>query len=106
MIRGQLRSEMREPALTRLMALAPLDGPAVAALTAALALARGVRLRRDIVTEGREISTTMAFVQTLNIILRDKLVGPRVVPIVAGRREHLPVSCRACSGRAVRPTTW
>ena len=31
----------------------------------------------------REISTTMAFVQTLNILLRDKLVGPRVVPIVA-----------------------
>ena len=31
----------------------------------------------------REISTTMAFVQTLNIILRDKDVGPRVVPIVA-----------------------
>jgi pyruvate dehydrogenase E1 component len=31
----------------------------------------------------REISTTMAFVQTLNIILRDKEIGPRVVPIVA-----------------------
>jgi pyruvate dehydrogenase E1 component len=31
----------------------------------------------------REISTTMAFVQALNIILRDKQVGPRVVPIVA-----------------------
>ncbi len=31
----------------------------------------------------REISTTMAFVQTLNIILRDKVVGPRTVPIVA-----------------------
>src|SRR4249919_2126652 len=31
----------------------------------------------------REISTTMAFVQVLNIILRDKQVGPRVVPIVA-----------------------
>jgi pyruvate dehydrogenase E1 component len=31
----------------------------------------------------REISTTMAFVQVLNIILRDKAVGPRVVPIVA-----------------------
>jgi pyruvate dehydrogenase E1 component len=31
----------------------------------------------------REISTTMSFVQTLNIILRDKAVGPRVVPIVA-----------------------
>ncbi|TWI05956.1 pyruvate dehydrogenase E1 component [Luteimonas cucumeris] len=31
----------------------------------------------------REISTTMAFVQTLNILLRDKQVGPRCVPIVA-----------------------
>jgi pyruvate dehydrogenase E1 component len=31
----------------------------------------------------REISTTMAFVQALNITLRDKAVGPRIVPIVA-----------------------
>jgi pyruvate dehydrogenase E1 component len=31
----------------------------------------------------REISTTMAFVQALNLILRDAAVGPRVVPIVA-----------------------
>ncbi len=31
----------------------------------------------------REISTTMAFVQALNLVLRDKVVGPRVVPIVA-----------------------
>ncbi len=31
----------------------------------------------------REISTTMAFVQTLSVILRDKQVGPRCVPIVA-----------------------
>ncbi|QNP41731.1 pyruvate dehydrogenase (acetyl-transferring), homodimeric type [Lysobacter solisilvae (ex Woo and Kim 2020)] len=31
----------------------------------------------------REISTTMAFVQALNIVLRDKQVGPRCVPIVA-----------------------
>jgi len=31
----------------------------------------------------REISTTMAFVQALNLVLRDKAVGPRVVPIVA-----------------------
>ncbi|MDR1076071.1 MAG: pyruvate dehydrogenase (acetyl-transferring), homodimeric type [Xanthomonadaceae bacterium] len=34
-------------------------------------------------TGDREISTTMAFVQALNIILRDKEVGPRCVPIVA-----------------------
>src|SRR5688572_1988463 len=31
----------------------------------------------------REISTTMAFVQGLSIVLRDKEVGPRCVPIVA-----------------------
>ncbi|MBV2208366.1 MAG: pyruvate dehydrogenase (acetyl-transferring), homodimeric type [Thermomonas sp.] len=34
-------------------------------------------------TGEREISTTMAFVQMLNILLRDKQVGPRCVPIVA-----------------------
>jgi pyruvate dehydrogenase E1 component len=31
----------------------------------------------------REISTTMSFVQALNIVLRDKQIGPRCVPIVA-----------------------
>ncbi|MFC7301837.1 pyruvate dehydrogenase (acetyl-transferring), homodimeric type [Cognatiluteimonas weifangensis] len=34
-------------------------------------------------TGEREISTTMAFVQMLNIALRDKQIGPRLVPIVA-----------------------
>jgi pyruvate dehydrogenase E1 component len=34
-------------------------------------------------TGDREISTTMAFVRTLQITMRDKTVGPRVVPIVA-----------------------
>ena len=34
-------------------------------------------------TGEREISTTMAFVQALNMVLRDKVIGPRVVPIVA-----------------------
>ncbi len=34
-------------------------------------------------TGDREISTTMAFVQALNITLRDKQIGPRIVPIVA-----------------------
>jgi pyruvate dehydrogenase E1 component len=32
--------------------------------------------------EGREISTTMAFVRVLNILLRDKSLGKRIVPIV------------------------
>ena len=31
----------------------------------------------------REISTTMAFVRTLSTLLRDKTIGPRLVPIVA-----------------------
>jgi pyruvate dehydrogenase E1 component len=34
-------------------------------------------------TGDRENSTTMSFVQALNIVLRDKAVGPRCVPIVA-----------------------
>ncbi len=34
-------------------------------------------------TEGREISTTMAFVQVLQLLLRDKNIGRRIVPIVA-----------------------
>ena len=34
-------------------------------------------------TGEREISTTMAFVRSLSTLLRDKTVGPRVVPIVA-----------------------
>ena len=33
-------------------------------------------------TDGREISTTMAFVRVLNTLLRDKTIGKRVVPIV------------------------
>ena len=33
-------------------------------------------------TEGREISTTMAFVRILNILVKDKNLGNRVVPIV------------------------
>ncbi|MEQ1647164.1 MAG: pyruvate dehydrogenase (acetyl-transferring), homodimeric type [Hyphomicrobiaceae bacterium] len=33
-------------------------------------------------SEGRENSTTMAFVRCLNILLRDKSIGKRIVPIV------------------------
>ena len=33
-------------------------------------------------TAGREISTTMAFVRVLSTLLRDKAIGPRIVPIV------------------------
>lgn len=31
----------------------------------------------------REISTTMAMVRTINILLRDQQIGPRVVPVIA-----------------------
>ena len=33
--------------------------------------------------EGRESSTTMAFVRILNILVKDKNIGKQVVPIVA-----------------------
>ncbi|MGH8462146.1 MAG: pyruvate dehydrogenase (acetyl-transferring), homodimeric type [Stenotrophobium sp.] len=33
-------------------------------------------------TGEREISTTMAYVQTLQLMLRDKKIGPRIVPII------------------------
>jgi pyruvate dehydrogenase E1 component len=37
----------------------------------------------DATAQGREISTTQAFVRILNQVLRDKDLGPRVVPILA-----------------------
>jgi len=37
----------------------------------------------DPTAEGREVSTTQAFVRVLTTLLRDKELGPRVVPIVA-----------------------
>ncbi len=55
----------------RRMKAAPLEVPA---LTAFEALLKG--------TDGREISTTMAFVRILSTILRDKKIGKLVVPIV------------------------
>ena len=36
----------------------------------------------DATAEGREISTTQAYVRFLTTLLRDKLLGPRVVPIL------------------------
>jgi pyruvate dehydrogenase E1 component len=50
---------------------APLEVPQLSAFEAQL---KG--------TEGREISTTMAFVRILNTIIRDKKIGKLVVPIV------------------------
>ena len=40
-------------------------------------------------TGEREISTTMAFVQMLGTLVRDKAIGKHVVPIVPGRVAHL-----------------
>ncbi|MBA3597529.1 MAG: pyruvate dehydrogenase (acetyl-transferring), homodimeric type [Methylibium sp.] len=36
----------------------------------------------DATAEGREISTTQAYVRCLTVLLRDKALGPRVVPIL------------------------
>jgi len=49
-----------------------LPAPALSAFQAVL----------DPTAEGREISTTQAFVRILTQLLRDKTLGPRVVPIV------------------------
>ena len=46
---------------------------AVPALSAFEAITKG--------TEGREMSSTMTFARILNVILKDKILGPRVVPI-------------------------
>jgi pyruvate dehydrogenase E1 component len=51
---------------------APLEVPALAAFEAQLKS-----------SEGRELSTTMAFVRLLSTLIKDKKVGPRVVPIIA-----------------------
>lgn len=57
----------------RRMRAEPLEVPALSAFDALLK-ASG---------EGREFSTTMAFVRLLNILVKDKQVGRHVVPIVA-----------------------
>jgi len=80
MIRSQLRSETRGPALTRLMALAPLDEAAVAALGAAMEEAHAVRVRRDIITEGREITQAL-------LLLSGWAARVRLLP--DGRRQFL-----------------
>ena len=56
----------------RRRSVAPLEIPALSAFATLL----------EATGEGREISTTMAFVRILSTLLRDKAVGPRVVPIV------------------------
>ncbi|MGD0641780.1 MAG: pyruvate dehydrogenase (acetyl-transferring), homodimeric type [Roseiarcus sp.] len=56
----------------RRRASAPLEIPPLAAFDALL----------KPTAEGREISTTMAFVRILTTLLRDKAIGSRIVPIV------------------------
>jgi pyruvate dehydrogenase E1 component len=51
---------------------APLEIPALSAFEPLLAAS----------AEGREVSTTMSIVRVLNILLKDKKIGRRVVPIV------------------------
>ncbi|HXV11728.1 MAG TPA: pyruvate dehydrogenase (acetyl-transferring), homodimeric type [Burkholderiales bacterium] len=62
---------MGGPLPMRLRKAAALEVPQLAAFEAQL---KG--------TDGREISTTMAFVRILNTIIRDKKIGKLVVPIV------------------------
>jgi pyruvate dehydrogenase E1 component len=57
---------------TRQRVSAPLQIPGLSAFDALL----------KATAEGREISTTMAFVRILTTLLRDKAIGPRIVPIV------------------------
>jgi pyruvate dehydrogenase E1 component len=57
---------------TRRRTSTPLEIPPLSAFDALL----------HATAEGREISTTMAFVRILTTLLRDKAIGPRIVPIV------------------------
>src|SRR3546814_18449702 len=61
-------------------------------------------------TGEREIGTTMAFVQMLNITLRDKTIGPRCVPIVADEARTFgmaglfrPIGIYAPHGQQYKP---
>ena len=61
-------------------------------------------------TGEREISTTMAFVRGLNLLLRDKAIGPRIVPIVADEARTFgmegmfrQIGIYAPSGQKYRP---
>ena len=66
------RTALGGPLPARRRHATPLEIPALSAFDALL----------HATGEGREISTTMAFVRILSTLLRDKNVGERVVPIV------------------------
>jgi CRP-like cAMP-binding protein len=68
------------PALKRLASLAPLDAPAQAAVTAALADAQPVRARRDIMAEGTAIAAARLIAGGW---------AARVKILVDGRRQFL-----------------
>ncbi len=53
--------------------------------------------------EGRELSTTMAIVRIMNMMLKDKNVGKNVVPIVPGRVAHLRHGRHVPLGRHLEP---
>ena len=61
-------------------------------------------------TGEREISTTMAFVRILTTLVRDKTLGPRIVPIVAdesrtfGMEGHVPPARHLLVGRTALPS--
>jgi pyruvate dehydrogenase E1 component len=66
------RAELGGPLPSRRRSSAPLEVPPLSAFDALL----------KPTAEGREISTTMAFVRILTTLLRDKAIGQRIVPIV------------------------
>jgi pyruvate dehydrogenase E1 component len=60
--------------------------------------------------DGKEMSTTMAFVRMLGTLLRDKQLGPRVVPIVADEARTFgmanlfkQVGIYSCAGQTYEP---
>ncbi|MDX1997628.1 MAG: pyruvate dehydrogenase (acetyl-transferring), homodimeric type [Thermoanaerobaculia bacterium] len=68
------------------------------------------KLVTDGTREGQSMSTTMAFVRLLTALLRDKEVGPRVVPIVADEARTFgmeglfkPYKIYAAEGQKYRP---
>ena len=67
------RAALGGPLPARRQKSTPLEIPPLSAFDAVL----------QATAEGREISTTMAFVRILTTLLRDKNIGQRIVPIVA-----------------------
>lgn len=80
MIRPTHVSDGLPPAIIRLSALAPLDPAALSALGDAMAEARVVRARRDLVSEGREITQPL-------LLLTGWAARVRLLP--DGRRQFL-----------------